>query len=105
MKHTQGNWTVDNNNGTHGVCRIVADKPGTDRVLGIMECCGASPEREANAKLIAAAPELLAALESIVAISSAGVIHRNETGKPQWSALDEITKIVGAAIAKAKGGE
>jgi hypothetical protein len=66
MKHTQGNWTVDNNNGTHGVCRIVADKPGTDRVLGIMECCGASPEREANARLISAAPDLLAALEALL---------------------------------------
>jgi hypothetical protein len=32
-------------------------------------------------------------LEAILAITKAGVIHRNETGKPQWSALDEIAKL------------
>lgn len=46
---------------------------------------------------------LLVILEAILAISTGGVIHRNETGKPQWCALDEITKLTNAAIAKAKG--
>lgn len=37
-------------------------------------------------------------LEAILAITKAGVIHRNETGKPQWSALDEITKLAHEAL-------
>lgn len=43
------------------------------------------------------APELLAALDKIAEIAAAGVIHRNETGKPQWSAFDEIKSIIARA--------
>lgn len=48
--------------------------------------------------------ELVTALEQIAAIAAAGVVHRHETGKPQWCAFDEQTKIALAAIAKAKEG-
>lgn len=48
-----------------------------------------------------AAPDLLAALNAIVKTCKSGVIHRNETGKPQWSALPHMAEIARAAIAKA----
>ncbi len=51
--------------------------------------------------LLAEHAALVGALVKIEAIVKDGVIHRHETGKPQWSAFDEIKKIV-AAI---KGGK
>ena len=60
---------------------------------------------ECNARLIAAAPELLEALTEIKTLADAGVIHRNETGKPQWTLTDAVSNIARAAIAKAERGE
>ena len=61
-------------------------------------------ESYANSALIASAPDMLLALRELLAIGEGGVIQRNETGKPTWSAMDEIKRIAGAAIAKAEGG-
>jgi hypothetical protein len=58
-------------------------------------------EVQANAQLIAAAPDLLAVVQRCAEIAAGGVVQRHETGKPQWSALDEIKKITSAAITKA----
>jgi hypothetical protein len=71
----------------------------------ICDADGSMPEDVtiANARLIAAAPELLEALETILRLAEAGVIHRNETGKPQWSLTDELQTIARAAIQKAEG--
>lgn len=44
--------------------------------------------------------ELIGALKDILKISEDGVVQRNETGKPTWSALDAIKQIAGEAIAK-----
>jgi hypothetical protein len=49
--------------------------------------------------------DLLTALEAIQILAESGVIQRNETGKPQWSLLDELKRITGEVIAKARGGE
>ena len=46
---------------------------------------------------------LVAALDKINAIVKEGVIHRSETGKPQWSAFDEIRNII-AAVRGGKAG-
>jgi hypothetical protein len=58
------------------------------------------PDDLTIAQLIHQRADLLAALEKIDRIVFDGVIHRSETGKPQWSAFDEIKKIIAAA----KGG-
>lgn len=59
--------------------------------------------RPKHARLIAAAPELLQALADILEISQGGVVMRHETGKPTWSAMDEMTKLAQEAILKATG--
>lgn len=71
-KHTSGPWTVGNRNNivtdiaapnyTKAVAKVWTHKqdPGNPKILT------PDPEGLANAALIAAAPELLAALESIV---------------------------------------
>lgn len=56
------------------------------------------PEQKANALLIAAAPELLEALEMIVNEADS---YTARTGKPVYNWLDQAR----AAIAKAKGEE
>ena len=54
-------------------------------------------------KIVAEHAALVAALDKINAIVKEGVIHRSETGKPQWSAFDEIRNIV-AAVRGGKAG-
>jgi len=58
-------------------------------------------ELEANARAIAALPELLAALEALHAVGKKGVAMRHETGKPTWSALEETKKLTQAALTQA----
>ena len=58
------------------------------------ECDAASREEQANARLIAAAPELLAALQSIIDIPEPHVVHEREL---------EMRNIARAAISKATG--
>lgn len=47
---------------------------------------------------------LLSALQEIATICDGGVLERRETGKPNWIALESVSKIARAAIAKATGG-
>lgn len=82
-KHTPGPWALDDDGFVYGEGFIVSD-PHSSPEIDL-------DEREANARLIAAAPELLAALE--------------------WALDDPDSEILGeewanaaqAAIAKAKG--
>jgi hypothetical protein len=89
VKHTPGPWTVKGEVGktlcvTDGDSAYIVDRfhlPGF-RMMA---------EHEANARLIAASPDMLAALEAIVAPGSGAAMHR------------EVWEKVRAAIAKAKG--
>jgi hypothetical protein len=91
MSHTPGPWTFqdDATFSTLGDKRIV----GADRISPAIVFGGIS-ESAANAALIAAAPELLLALDLILGIG------RKDHGNPKY---DGIYATARAAIAKAEG--
>jgi hypothetical protein len=90
-KHTRGNWVVMDASGVRGVPQwTVCDSRGC-RVAKCDPLPGQDAAEElANALLIAAAPELLTALEEILAAN------------PE---LAEVCDSARAAIAKAKGNQ
>lgn len=98
-KHTQGPWLQEEVTSTE---RHVFDSLGEDGLLGPIAIIqhGDPVELEANAQLIAAAPDLLVALENLVAAYVETV--ECETGKDAEQA-PEVAQ-ARAAIASAKGG-
>lgn len=106
-KHTPGPWTVRGH-------AIEHDFPETDEtmVVGYVEDNGPSgPEAAANARLIAAAPDLLAALESFELYPLiAGIEGHHATSNcndsGQWQLVEAYYRqleSIRAAIAAAKG--
>lgn len=90
-KHTPAPWMrVHNSRGR--TYRIISSANETVTALPIVGGIDDFDENEANARIIAAAPELLAALEKLIAQTVAD-------GKPATHALLDAR----AAIAKAKG--
>ena len=49
-------------------------------------------------------PACVTALERVMTIGKDGVIERRETGKPTWSALEEVRRIAETALAKTGKG-
>lgn len=103
MTATPGPWTIRRSNDGSGDVGITAD--GLPNVLA--ECFGdlrhsgerASDEAYANARLIAAAPDMLAALQAQEAADEANEVRLNYT---EWQALEDIAKALRvAAISKA----
>ena len=91
MSHTPGPWEIESSFNP-GYKNISAQKhTALAQVVWCMEDEGRSPECEANAHLIAAAPELLEALEALVLDESKEYIPTR-----LWDAAR-------AAIAKATG--
>ena len=92
MKHTPGPWVVDP--AVRQGFTVYAPKEGF--IVGTQDEEGryGAIESEANARLIAAAPELLEALKSVIAWLDA----------PDESAFSD-SELARAAIAKATGGE
>lgn len=89
--HTPAPWTVDNRAiyGTRGLI-----KP----FIASVEDDHNDSETGANARLIAAAPDLL---EALIALHAC---HRGFSGSENWTALDdEAREFAEAAIAKATG--
>ncbi len=88
-QHAQGPWTVD------GLVTKDLDVISPDGRIAMIDCDDCDADTlEANARLIAAAPDLLAALQAIVT----GNVYGNPT---QWNlAIDRGI----AAIKKATGG-
>ena len=96
-QHTPGPWRVERQNPspTTGEWMIAGTKPG---YLAEVRDCG-SRDVQANARLIAAAPDLLAALQALVA-------ELDGPGKPYSSdsyAPPHFIETAKAAIAKATG--
>ena len=85
-KHTPGPWE------TYGDDKSdirPATKAGKNRIIA--QCPGYKTERQANARLIAAAPELLEALQSLYGM-----------GEWQRTITEEMGSTVGRAYAKAR---
>lgn len=99
-KHTPGPWYVFGNGHCVGGPFSSDDPDESGRKTAGIAMCGMrlrSPdESEANARLIAAAPDLLTTLEHI-----AGVSKRHTDGSARFDA--ELLKDIRKAIAKAKG--
>lgn len=100
-KHTPGPWAIldrsENSrtlthvtNGAHIICTL-----GTTQTDG-------SPNHSANASLIAAAPELYAALLSLLEDHHRMFPEAHPNSTIKWSACEEV-KAACAAIAKAEG--
>ncbi len=98
IKHTPGPWLLNkNNNWKTNPFSVTVRKPGvhSTTVANIPTRMTISPaEQQANAHLIAAAPEMLAALQGF---QNAWIANRLVTS-------DEAALIL-AAIAKANGGQ
>ena len=94
-KHTPGPWHNSVIGSTHGPDGDPIMTAGNGAIGSFAE------EGRANARLIAAAPDLLAACE---AVALAG--HKNSTEERFGEAVTDLLPIINAAIAKAtKGGE
>lgn len=88
-KQTAVEWEVVSHDNTYGGSKTIRDKASNVYIAEIKSVLSDVPEGlESNARLIAAAPELLAALEAVVRVAD--------------RATDEF-EMARAAIAKAKG--
>ena len=95
-KHTPGPWHI-------GVRTFHAGRdvygPKGEPVAVADDAITATPEAEANARLIAAAPDLLAALEALTACASMS----GPAGTTAYLISNERMQAARAAIAKATG--
>lgn len=108
-KHTPGPWRIDEDSDDFPV--VVGPRKGARRfgVEGEWDIClmdkDEDPSRRgvimANARLIAAAPDMLAALKAQEAADDAG---EKRSGLRQWQALeDKAVALRFAAVSKAEG--
>ena len=107
MEHTPGPWRIEERHGhsSDGLPRWVITADSVDR-LAICSRRGvhSDEEAEANARLIRAAPELLAACVALIdaAGKSMDIVTHDDDGHP-LSAIGLARKQARAAIAKAEG--
>lgn len=94
-KHTPGPWTVVSDHDWHS-----GQKYGVKDVVPLNHTI-----TEANANLIAAAPDLLEVLEGIInAIECDDLVARDESiGSDEGDHVYHVTRRAKAAIARAKG--
>lgn len=109
-KHTPGPWTLGN-----GEVRIRTEKNEQGRSILVAECyttgnAGRYPkyeERKANARLIAAAPELLEALKGVMNSIDAYVALNENKPESEWDEYDYMMipkwKFAKQVLAKAEG--
>lgn len=110
VKHTDGPWSIiPQSNGTSLIAREYETgnqmKPKGLRLVAFTMQRGSSlPEDEANARLIAAAPDMLAALKEFLFC----VVHENGL-EAYWKAHDRARAVIanaeGRALTGARDGE
>lgn len=95
-KHTAGPWQTDRNNVHAGQIATIHGCIGNDWVeIWSPQWPDSEETQEANARLMAAAPELFEALDQIQRRIAAGDLD-------EWS-LQSLERIAAEAIEKAKG--
>jgi hypothetical protein len=105
-QHTSGPWHA---NIAHPDLRAYADSVNTESGLHVCDVAsyGASPtQRNANARLIAAAPDLLAALGALLAERYAcGAVDGSEEfdADGNWTCTSPASAMARVALARAKG--
>ena len=92
--HTPGPWTIQPAKTGDTFAMIRAALPGYSGTRKIAEVTDVGAAGEANARLIAAAPELLAALRAYDAAVGAGI----DSDPEMWA---KAARLTAAAIAKA----
>jgi len=97
LSHTPGPWVVSDGEFTDGFVEAVNNGPNT--IAGIMPV----PERSANARLIAAAPELLEACKEARNCLASALQAMEDEGLGVYAADNLAMKALDAAIAKAEG--
>jgi hypothetical protein len=101
--HTPGPWMLGENTPSELDQPIYAN--GTEGCVGICVVdLDEADEADANARLIAAAPDLLAACKKIVATHDIRDEHANEYEAGYTEGLGVASKIARDAIARAEGG-
>ena len=102
-KHTPGPWILDITPAVAPCCFIIRAKSETCGALVPVATIHNSTRTEANARLIAAAPDLLAALEQVIETIDALKQLGADLGRGEHGDTDEVWNAASAAIAKAKG--
>lgn len=112
-KHTPGPWKLETVKTQSGHCHKIGEFPSGSLYRKITSACvyvdgiglepRDRPELLANARLIAAAPEMIEALEASVACGLIPITSAREGGAARFSEQVRAADMVRAAIAKAKG--
>ena len=105
-KHTPGPWALSRDVGDGEVCTVYGCTGGHIYIVGNREYLGReiedlSAEADANARLIAAAPDLLTACKAALKYIPGSEVH---SWPPGFALKDDSLKLLRAAIAKAEGG-
>lgn len=100
MKHTQGKWEVRNPKikSTSYIDNIIVGVDDSGTICGNVGTC----MTEANANLIASAPEMLEALKKINNLELGGGFSSRLSALDDWAR--RVGEIVREVIAKAEGG-
>ena len=98
-KHTPGSWCVT----ADGLIQNSDGRP-IARLVSASLMAGSTIEREANARLIAAAPDLLAALQNSLKVIEALMPGVRYISVRDYAALNDVPIAACRAIAKAQSG-
>jgi hypothetical protein len=105
-KHTPGPWEYDSDEGDYGEARLIVRNnevhPQGPFVVSVINQ-SRGEESKANARLIAAAPELLGAAEAALSDISGWLRDRMYSDDDAMDGLTEMENKLSAAIARAKG--
>jgi hypothetical protein len=88
--HTHGPWIIDHNLNHPNKPLVILGRSGNLTII-ISDGLGDGPEAEANARLIAAAPELLAMLTEATRISDSGRVMPCDTIRAARAAIAKAT--------------